>query len=273
MTRVDQTQNSFLKSLEIQFTVIRALILREFIFRWGRKNIGFLWLFAEPLLFVIVIVAIRGNSKTENFGKQHYGISLIAIILTGYCLAMLWRQGASKSSDAVSASVALMHHRNVTIADLYFSRLILEFISVTAAFLVIMTIFAALEFIPWPQDILLMMTAWFLMIWFSFGYGLVIGSFMTLSDTFSMLWPGIGLALFILSGTFFMVAWLPIGVRDLVLYIPMLHGTEMLRHGYFGDLVLTYENPAYLIAWNLALSFFGLLVIRSPRLIDLREEV
>ena len=37
----------------IQSRVIWALFLREILTRYGRHNIGFLWLFAEPMLFTI----------------------------------------------------------------------------------------------------------------------------------------------------------------------------------------------------------------------------
>jgi ABC-2 type transport system permease protein/capsular polysaccharide transport system permease protein len=37
-------------SFEIQRRVIGALLMREVITRFGRHNIGFLWLFVEPMI-------------------------------------------------------------------------------------------------------------------------------------------------------------------------------------------------------------------------------
>lgn len=272
MPRAHVNSSTFMDALKIQFNVIRALILREVIFRWGRRNIGFLWLFAEPLALVLIILIFWTQVRQNNFGEAHYGISVVAFVLTGYCLVMVWRNAANKGSDAVSASVALLHHRNVRTIDLYLSRLFLEFLGISASFMGLMLTFALLDVIPWPKDILRMVIAWFLMMWFALGYGLLIGTFMAISDVFSMLWRGVNLGLFICSGVFFMVAWLPLAVRDLILYVPMIHGTEMLRHGYYGDLVQTFENPWYLIGWNLILTLFGLIAIRSPRLVDLMEQ-
>lgn len=265
------SEGQFLSGLRIQYNVIRALILREIITRWGRKNIGFLWLFAEPLVFILILVEVFSLRREANFGAAHNGISLIAFVLTGYCLVMTWRNAASKGSDAVSASASLLHHRNVRPIDLYLSRLILEFISISAAFFGLLFIFCILEITPWPKDILRMMIAWCLMLWFGLGFGLFFGTLMALSDIFAFVWRGVNLGLFFVSGVFFFAAWLPVSLRELVLWVPMVHGTEMLRHGYFGDLVLTYENPWYLITWNLVLTFLGLWIIRSPKLIDLME--
>lgn len=271
MANTQSSFHSFTSGLRIQYNVIRALILRETITRWGRKNIGFLWLFAEPLVFVLVIVAVFTSIRGAGFGIAHNGISLIAFILTGYCLMMTWRNAVSKGSDAVSASAALLHHRNVKPIDLYLSRLILEFVGVSAAFFGLLILFSVLGLIPWPKDVLRMMLAWLLMLWFALGFGLFFGTLMALSDIFAFIWRGINVALFFLSGVFFFVAWLPPYAQEIILWVPMVHGTEMLRHGYFGDAVPTFENPWYLIGWNLALTFLGLLVIRSPKLVDLME--
>lgn len=42
---------SFSQGLRVQVKVIKALIVRELVTRFGRDNIGFLWIVAEPLLF------------------------------------------------------------------------------------------------------------------------------------------------------------------------------------------------------------------------------
>jgi capsular polysaccharide transport system permease protein len=43
--------------------------------------------------------------------------------------------------------------------------------------------------------------------------------------------------LFPMSGAAFMVEWLPPKLQKVVLYLPMVHGVELLRHGYFGNVV------------------------------------
>ena len=49
-------ETSFRESLAIQKRVIGALLMREIITRYGRNNIGFLWLFVEPLMMTLLIV-------------------------------------------------------------------------------------------------------------------------------------------------------------------------------------------------------------------------
>lgn len=61
----------------------------------------------------------------------------------------------------------------------------------------------------------------------------------------------------------FFVHWLPEIAREYVLYIPMVHLTEMIRHGYYGDMIPTYENVSYLVWCNMVLSFLGLTLVRK----------
>ena len=53
---------SFRQSWTIQLRVIWALLLRESLTRYGRHNIGFLWLFVEPMLFTLGVRMLREGS-------------------------------------------------------------------------------------------------------------------------------------------------------------------------------------------------------------------
>jgi capsular polysaccharide transport system permease protein len=43
----------------------------------------------------------------------------------------------------------------------------------------------------------------------------------------------------------------------------MVHGVEMVRHGYFGNVVVTHENPVYFVVANLILTAIGLALVRE----------
>ena len=49
---------TFLNSLAIQGRVIHALLMREVITRFGRHNVGVLWLVGEPMLFTLGVAAL-----------------------------------------------------------------------------------------------------------------------------------------------------------------------------------------------------------------------
>lgn len=78
-------QTSFFESLMIQKRVIGALLMREIITRYGRNNIGFLWLFVEPLLFTLLIVLMWKFLRADRVSS----LNIIAFVITGYPMAMM----------------------------------------------------------------------------------------------------------------------------------------------------------------------------------------
>jgi capsular polysaccharide transport system permease protein len=72
--------------------------------------------------------------------------------------------------------------------------------------------------------------------------------------------------LFPLSGAGFMVDWLPRTAQNVLLWVPMVHGTEMIRHGFFGTMIPTYEDPLYFAMINFILTLIGLAMVRETGL-------
>src|ERR1700760_4694257 len=85
---------------EINRRVISALFLREMLTRYGRNNIGFLWLFVEPILFTLVVVGIRSVTRSIYEGS----IPMVAFAVTGWPSAMLWRNMPSRCMGALKSN-------------------------------------------------------------------------------------------------------------------------------------------------------------------------
>ena len=98
---------------------------------------------------------------------------------------------------------------------------------------------------------------------FAFGLGLIICSIAYKVEAFGKIWGTLSFIMMPLSGVFFFVHALPDYAKEYALWIPMIHGTEMLRAGYFGDAVITYENPWYLLLCNLVLLLLGLALVQN----------
>lgn len=254
--------NSLSSALSIQLRVIHALLMREVLTRYGRKNFGFLWLFLEPMLFTLGVTAlwffVRGSTAIHG-----QNIPIIAFAITGYSTILLWRNAVSRCIGSIEPNRSLLHHQNVTILDIFISRLLLEIVGATFSFAVLLVFFIGLGLIPTPNNILLILTGWFLLAWFAAGLGMTIGIIATESELIDRIWHTITYLMFPLSGALFLVDWLPTHFQELALWIPMVHSTEMIRHGYFGDTIRTYENPIYLLSWNLILSLAGLVLIHN----------
>jgi capsular polysaccharide transport system permease protein len=254
----------------IQGEVIKALLLREMLTRWGRRNIGFLWVLFEPLIiiFVITIIIFFIRSYTGAQTYRLFGVDLLAFLITGYNIAYLWRRTPTMCAAGISANRGLLTHRNVKPFDLFFTRYILEMVGVTLSFILMISGFVSFNIIPAPVSYELMVAAWLLTMWFAFGLSLTIAPIISQSQNLNYIWLGISIVLVFLSGSFYLVDWLPAKLQAILIWNPILSGTEMLRHGYFGDSIKTFEEPFYLIKWNLFLTLLGLYMVRSKFLLN-----
>ncbi|PJG86144.1 ABC transporter permease [Conservatibacter flavescens] len=251
-------QTTFRQSLAIQCRVINALLMREIITRYGRNNIGFLWLFVEPMVMTLLIVLFWRYIRADAFST----LNIVAFAITGYPLMMMWRNASNRAIGAISANISLLYHRNVRVLDTLFARMLLEIAGATIAQIVLMGFFIAIGWMNMPHDTFYMLLAWLLMAMFAIGLGLIICSIAQEIEAFGKIWGTLSFVMFPLSGAMFFVHAIPSQYHHYVLWVPMIHGTEMFRHGYFGSTVITYENPWYLLICNLVLLFVGLLMVK-----------
>ena len=87
----------FFKSLKIQLRVIYALLMREIITRYGRHNLGFAWLFLEPMIFTLGVAVLWTALKASS----HNEISIATFAVTGYSTIILWRNSSNRVMNAV----------------------------------------------------------------------------------------------------------------------------------------------------------------------------
>lgn len=247
------------KAILIQLRVIKALLFREVITRYGRHNVGMLWMVGEPMLFTLGVTSLWSIVKMHTVSD----IPIVAFAVTGYSAVLVWRNTANRCAKAIEPNLSLMYHRNVKVIDIFMARILLELIGATGSMILLTTVFTMLGMMAWPADVVTVGEGWVLLSWFALALGFAVGAISERSETFERLWHVVTYLLFPLSGAVFMVSWLPPKFQSAVLTLPMVHGTEMIRHGFFGKVVVTHEDPAYMAACNLVLTLIGLILVRD----------
>jgi capsular polysaccharide transport system permease protein len=250
---------SLLQCLGIQRRVVYALLMREIITRFGRENLGVLWLVVEPMIFTLGVATLWTASGL------HHGspIPIVAFAVTGYSSVLMWRNSVGRASSAIAQNKPLLFHRNVRAIDVLLTRIILEIAGATASFLFLSLLFIFIGWMPVPVDLMQVVFSWGMLAWFGMSLALVIGAGTAFSEIVERVWHPAAYLLFPLSGAAFMVDWLPTNMRNVVLLLPMVHGVEMLREGYFGDVVATHYDLGYMAACCLTLSLAGLYLVRE----------
>lgn len=242
----------------VQLRVLHALIMREIITRFGRNNIGFMWMIVEPMIFTLGVTALANLTK--------HGPGLIPVIpftVSGYSSVLLWRGMPNRCISAIQPNLGLLYHRNVKIFDFFLSRIVLEFFGATLSFVLLTLFFIAMETMNAPEDMGKVVFAWMMLSWFGLGLAMMIGALVEMYSVVEKLWHPLTYLFFPLSGAMFMVDWLPGYMQSFMLYIPMIHGVELLREGYFGEGIHAHYDIGYMASWCLGLSLFGFTLTRE----------
>jgi len=252
------TTPRFMDAMKVQARVVHALILREVITRFGRRNLGVLWLIAEPMIFTVFVAMLW---SVAGLGERS-GLPIFAFAVTGYTSVLMWRNTVGRCNYAILQNLNLLYHRNVKVIDLLLTRVIIEVAGATGSLLILTAGLVWLERTPLPEDPLKVLAGLALLAWFSAGLGMVIGAAASLSELVDRIWHPTAYILLPLSGAAFMVDWLPPAAREVVLILPMVHCLELLREGYFGRFVTTHHDVPFVIVFNMLLTLVGLFLIR-----------
>lgn len=253
------SNTSFSASLHLQLRVLGALLMREIITRYGRDNLGFLWLFVEPMLFTLGVTALWSAAGLAHGSS----LPIVAFALTGYSSVLLWRNCANRASMAIPPNMGLLYHRNVRVLDLFIARIILEIAGASISFFVLSVIWIAAGWMEPPIDILRVLEGWLFLAWFGSALALIVGALTAYSEVVERLWHTTAYLLFPLSGAAFMVEWIPTKFQSIVLFLPMVHGIEILREGYFGSAVRTHYDINYVFSVCMLMTLFGLALVRD----------
>ena len=247
-----------LPALRTQVRVVHAIFLRELLTRYGRHNIGFLWLFVEPMIFTLGVTALWTATKSVHGSS----LPIVAFAVTGYSSVLLWRNMPSRCILAVTFNSSIMYHRVVKVIDIYIARILVEAIGASMSFVFLSVFFSFIGWMSLPEDLLKVMAGWFLIMLFGASLAIFLASLSERYEFIEKLWHPASYLTFPLSGAAFLVSSLPEAAQHILLYVPMVHGVELLREGYFGSAVHAVYDVGYLVSCSLAMLCLGLAVSR-----------
>ena len=245
----------------VQRRVITALMIRELVTRFGRENVGFLWMMLEPLLFAGLV----GIMWRYIHGPEMHGVSMTAFVASGYIPLTLFRHAVGRSTKVFSVNGSLLYHRQIKILDFIFVRFLIEVIGAMMAFVFIAVVLMLFNQFPVPADVGALLGGWFLYCMFTFSLCLVLAPLSELSDVLEKLMPVTIYLSIPFNGTFTMVSWLTPDLQHFMLYSPFMSPMELIRQGIFGNRVNAIWELSVPITTTIVLTVIGLSLCRRIR--------
>ena len=221
---------SIIQAFLMQGRVVWALVLREMQTRYGRENIGFLWIVGEPILFCGGVAIMWTLIRPAH----EHGLPVTAFVITGYVPLTLWRHCVMRATKAFESNGALLFHRQVTPLDIIAARLVLEVVGTIIAGCIVSAGAMMLGLMDPPQDVGLLYLGMLLQIGFSAATALLVASLSERSDIVEKTTSVIMYLSIPFSGAFVMVGWVPEQFQWILLLSPSVHNLEMIRGGQFG---------------------------------------
>ncbi|WP_284948093.1 ABC transporter permease [Acidisoma cladoniae] len=232
---------SLVEVCRVQGCVIGALILRELHTRYGRENLGFLWIIAEPILFCAAVAVVWTAIRPPH----DHGLPVTAIVITGYVPLTMWRHCLMRAVKAFEANGSLLFHRQVTPLDIILSRVVLELMGTIAAGIIVCVGAILLGFLKPPADYGLLYLGLVYQMLFCLVTALLVASLSELSELVEKTVQVVSYVALPFTGAFSMVDWLPQNYRWLLLWSPSVSNIEMIRGGWFGTAVHVHYDLWY----------------------------
>lgn len=256
----------YLDRIKLKARILNALFIRELMARFGHSNVGFLWQVLEPLVLALGVMA----SWSLIYGERNHGVRVIPLVLTGYTFLTLWRHMTSRLTNSFRQASGLLFHRVIKPSDILVARGLLESVGTLVAFFAAYIPLALLAVIEPVDDYLVLLGAWMLMSFLTFGVALIITGITHLSETIERFVQPVMYLILPLTGVFYMVYWLPAAARQLVIISPLVQACEMFRAGMFGDAMPTFWDPWYILIWGIAANALGwVLVLKAQKHIEM----
>lgn len=255
--------SGLMRGLAVQANVVGALLMRELHTRYGRENVGYLWMVLEPLSLAVAVSLLHAAQRIGQWGGGD--VRPVPFAICGYCVFIIFRQIVSRAEGALEANTPLLYHRMVTVFDILFSRLLLEGAGTGSTLAILLGFSAALGIADVPARPLAMLAGAMLMMWFSFAISMLVCSWTHENRLAQRLVHPIIYILMPLSGAFYRIGWLPQPYKGWMSWFPMAQIFELVRYGEFHSANDTYVNLPYIVGWCMALTYAGLVAIKVVR--------
>jgi len=241
-------------SLTIFTSVVRALFLREIQTRFGSKSMGYFWAVFDAMFMVLVFAGLKSAISEKSMS----GVDFPVFLASGFLAFYLWKNIVSKSLGAFSANQALFNYVQVKPIDTLITRFLIEILvsSLATSVFLLIGVYFEFQIAVYDFNMVIFAIAWFALFGFSIGlFSAVVGTFY---ENFTKIVTIVLSPMLFISALMYTADSLPIALREIILYNPVVHFIEMIHGYYFSALTTQYVDYEYMFYWTFIPLFLGL---------------
>ena len=252
---------SFASGLAQQIEVVNALLLRETRTRFGAHNLGYLWALLEPILMIITFVLLlRFGNRAPPTGMDMFGF-----VSTGLIPYALFMNSLNRVAESINGNRGLLFYPVVRPLDLVYARALLEFVTYSAIFVLILGGNALYRQQLAVDNALMVMCGLVMASALGTTIGLILCTLALYSNFVERARAPLLRPLFWISGIFFSANQLPDNVREWLLHNPVLHCVEYVRGGWYATYDPIHASPGFVLSLIVLCAALGLSLERRAR--------
>lgn len=244
-----------------QFLVIRALLRREMVTRFGKYRLGFFWMLFEPLISVVVIGLVIGQIAERTVPEIPYPFFL----LNGFLLLKLFTSPMLTGVNAISANVGLLVYPSVKPLDTLLARFLFDLITTLFSFVVFCVCAIWLGVQPALDHMHIVLAAYVITWLCGCGFGLMFGVGAVYYNELEKIVPVIQRPLLFLSAVLFPTSILSGAALEIYLWNPLVHTIEMSRHAMFPFYKIEGANLMYPFCFAIVVLTLGITIFHNNR--------
>ena len=237
---------------------IAALILREIGTSYGRSPGGFLWVFAQPILGIGVMVAVFST----GFRTPSLGTSFAVFFASGFLPYMMFTAVTGSVTGSVGAARNLLAYPRVTFMDAILAR---YFLAVMVQLVVSAVILGVILGIFYPQNYLgigPILNAYVMAAALALGMGILNCVLTLYYPVWGTVWSVATRPLVILSGVILLHDRIPMPYREWLEWNPLVHVVGASRTGFYYSYRGEYVDTVYVYMFAAITGTVGLVFLR-----------
>ncbi|PWD88528.1 sugar ABC transporter permease [Ignatzschineria cameli] len=248
---------------QIMQDVLFALVLREYLTRFGSRRMGAFWMLFEPAahmgVMIFIFTVIRARSVP--------GMDFPMFFLTGMLPFFLMRNIIFKLMDSIGANQALFAYPNIKIFDTYVARVLVELSISSTVYGIFIFIFGFWigydVVVAYPLEWLYSLLIGIL---FAFGLGIIFSVVTIVLPNAKSFIRIMFLPIYLISGVIFPLWIIPQQYLPWVLWNPFAHIVSNIRESVFVTYpVIPGVSQSYPFICTVIVLFVGLGLYRLRR--------
>ena len=244
-----------------QILVLQALFRREIATRFGKYQLGFVWMLLEPLVGVIVIGLFIGPIAGRTVPEITYEFFL----LNGFLLLHLFTGTMNIGINAITSDQGLLVYASVKPLDPLLARFFYTLITTLFSFGLFCLIGIWMGITISLNSLHIILASYLITWFFGCGFGLIFGVIAAHWNEFEKIIKFIQRPLIFLSCVLHPSFATPPAIQKILYYNPLVHTIELSRKALFPLYPINNLNLFYPSAFAIIILAIGITYFRNNR--------